>query len=719
LPRFFGFQETIIMVEDLEIDVGTESESDRLDRWRQEFHDDYEQDRIDRDEAIADNIFANATDANKAAQWNSQAYEQRKEALRPILIWNRIPTYIQHVANAGRQNKPQIKVSAGDGGTDETAQMYEARIRQILYECDGDIARDTARDQQVTSGRGFIRVTTEYIPGTKEQRACVDRIENQFSVVYGPARKYDRSDADRCWVITQITKAEHRRLYGPESLLNRTDFAPIGDFGNDWVGIGPKSDLVQIAERFEKVYGEEDKETGERQFIVMRYVFNGAEILDREKARTDDIGIVPQWGRECVVDEVQRHISLINPAKDPQRLVNLYVSNIAENIAMQPKTRYKAAIGQIPSHMEDFWSGNKPMGIAYYKRFDDQGRDLGIPETETHEPPIQALSEGLQQAIEGIKSAMGIYDASMGQRSNETSGIAINRRKVEGEVTNFHFPDNEARTWNRIGRILIKMIDALDQDKKSVPVRYENGKTEMVPLGTPITTKTGKQVIHKLDAQAYLIHVEQGPSYANAVEQKQEAEQGILQAAPELMLTGVGVNWIRNSGRPGADEDADALEAYINMKTPGLIPQPDAPPMSPEVSAKIQQLTADNAKAHAFAQSLHEQLQTKQPEIQQKELDSQRADATKRYTVDEQEKTKRTIALASLNADQATAKLEQELNIVHQKLDRTHELMMKLVDQQHQKQQAEAAAQNAQAAQVSDQSHAAAMQAAEPEPASE
>jgi hypothetical protein len=44
-----------------------------------------------------------------------------------------------------------------------------------------------------------------------------------------------------------------------------------------------------------------------------------------------------------------------------------------------------------------------------------------------------------------MKSVMGLYDASLGARSNETSGIAIQTRQREGDVSTFNFMDGFAR----------------------------------------------------------------------------------------------------------------------------------------------------------------------------------------------------------------------------------------------------------------------------------
>jgi len=55
-----------------------------------------------------------------------------------------------------------------------------------------------------------------------------------------------------------------------------------------------------------------------------------------------------------------------------------------------------------------------------------------------------ALQEALN-ASDDMKGIIGLYDASLGARSNETSGVAINARQREGDVSTFHFLDNMSR----------------------------------------------------------------------------------------------------------------------------------------------------------------------------------------------------------------------------------------------------------------------------------
>jgi hypothetical protein len=334
-------------------------------------------DQVDGDAAKADNLFANASDELKE-QWEKVARDKRIAEGRPVLQWNRIAVSVQQVVNAGRQNKPSIRISAADGGTPETADYFQSRIRHLEYECNADTARDTARNQQVTSGRGFIRYSVEYIPGTFDQRITIEPIENQFSVVWDPgSRLYDRSDADWWMVLDWISREKHIREYGTDSVVTRTDFTREDNPAPGWIGVGKNNELIQVAQYWKKHYvprtlalissGDpmgmelpiwEDEVPEELKHRIVRtrqdtdvsigcYVINGAEILKETTWIGSSVPIVPLWGRTEVVDGERRTFSLIRNAKDPQRSLNFYVSNIAEQIAMMPKTPFLAPIGSI------------------------------------------------------------------------------------------------------------------------------------------------------------------------------------------------------------------------------------------------------------------------------------------------------------------------------------------------------------------------------------
>lgn len=665
-------------------------------------------DREDRDLSVDDVTFAAAlpVKGSGTSQWEEVIARQRIAAKRPVLTENRLPTFTAQVVNDGRQSKPAIKIAAMDGGTKKTAEYFQGRIRQIEYDCQADVAYDTSREQQVTCGRGFLRVAWRYIPGTFKKEAWIKPIPNQFSVVFGPAKEYDCSDAEYCFVISLITKEEHERKYGKETTAQHTNFSSPENPAPTWFGVGTNHELIQEAEYWLKEYklrtlchlsNGEDKwedelpenleqlgitveETRQEQDCeVVQYVIDGADILDETEIFGPFIGIVPVWGREWFLDGKRRSSSLIRYAKDPQRLLNLYVSNIAEQIAQMPKSPWWIPVGGVPAGMQAAMENlnNEPRSYAQYNQWDAvTGRPLNPPTRIVNEPPIQALVAGYNQAVDAIKAAMGIFDASLGQKSNETSGIAIDSRKRESDNANFHFHDNEARSRNHIGRILLILIPELDKGKGMRAVRSEDGKTKMVGVGQPWTDpESGEEVDHQLDKGAYGVAVDTGPSFLSQRKEAAAAYSEIAKADPNFMLI-AGDKYMRTLDMPGSDEIADR---YEKMLPPPLQKQkPGAGQVDPQVQQKFQ---AIQQQASQVMEGLTAEVQRLQGEI-----DSQMVQVKSRERIAEmQEQTKRSIAFAELNQAGGLKILQSDLARITDRLDR----QQAEADQQEQSREAE------------------------------
>ena len=510
-------------------------------------------------------------------QWDQAVVRARKK--RPILTENRLGPSIAQIVNDGRQNKPSILCTPMDQGTEETAEYYQGRIRQIEYECDADVAYDTARKAQITCGRGFYRVLMRQ-RGDDDQNQYVDisPIENQFSVVWDPsAKRYDLQDADWIFVVQVISKDRHERDYGKDTVASISGFFLEGDNpAPGWMGLGSDSQMVQVADYYYRDY---DDLTEEGSPKVKICATNGVEVLDETEWIAPETGIpvLPQWGERMIVDDEMVIGSLVRDAKDPQRLVNLYVSNIAEEIGRMPKQPYMAAEGQIAGRESEWETINDVQrAVIQYKPQAINGTVVGPPQRQVAEPPIQALVAGYLQAIDAIKAAMGIFDASLGAGPGDTAGVAIAQRRTESDIANFHYSDNEARTRKRLGRILLEILPLMDGDQPGEkPVRDEAGKVKLVRINEPFPDKkTGKMVHHKLDVGRYQIAVSTGPSYTSQREQENERIGETLKASPELIWV-IGDIYFETSDGPGAKPMAERMKKAIQMKSPGLI-DPDA-----------------------------------------------------------------------------------------------------------------------------------------------
>jgi hypothetical protein len=681
-----------------------------------------EEDAKDRAEAQQDTDFVGGD------QWEPKALAKRKKAKRPILTWNRLQTFVAAVCNDGRENKPSIRITAMDGGSKQTAEFLQDRIRHIEYESDADTSYDTAREHQVVSGRGFIRVSTEYAPGKSfEQRACIEPIDNQFSVLFDPqAKKYDRRDADWCFVFSTLSRDAYERKYGKNTVASAANYFAGGDNpAPDWIGIGANGEQIQVAEYWLKEYSKrticlledltvvyEEEMTGKESSPVMdtreedvvkvcQYIIDGVEIHDETEFPVPYIPIVPVWGKQMVIRGQRRNYSLVRFAKDPQRLVNLYVSNIAEQIAQMPKTPYIGAVGQFLGREEEWKELNEdPRAFVQYVPKDVNGNPLPPPSRVVNEPPIQALTLGLNQATDAIKAAMGIFDAALGAQSNETSGLAIERRKKESDVANFHFPDNEARSRKHVGRILLALIPILDRNKTEVPTRAEDGKTKLVKVNRVYRDdKTGQNVIHNLDQGNYEPAISTGPSYTSQRQQANDAYAQIA-AADKNFMTFAGDLYFRTSDMPGADQIADR---YEKMLPPQLKPAP------PEGEAQAQQQQQLLQQLGAQHQQLTQQVHAMAQVIEQKKVESDakfNVEALHSWTAIRVAEINKLVKEGIADADREGARLESMF-------DRAHEAGSAAMDHAHQVIQAQQSQDGATASQDSAQDHAIQMQGSE------
>lgn len=135
---------------------------------------------------------------------------------RPCLTINKLPQHVRHVTNEQRMNRPGIKVIPADDKADlDMAEVYNGVIRHIEYLSDADVAYDTACENQVSYGEGYVRILTEYCDETTfDQDIKIGRIRNSFSVYMDPMiQDPTGADARWCFITEDMTKAEYERMY--------------------------------------------------------------------------------------------------------------------------------------------------------------------------------------------------------------------------------------------------------------------------------------------------------------------------------------------------------------------------------------------------------------------------------------------------------------------------------------------------------------------------
>ena len=388
---------------------------------------------------------------------------------RPCLTINKLPQHVRQVTNDQRQNRPAAKVIPVDDKADiQVAEIFNGMIRHIEYISDADVAYDTACENQVAYGEGYLRLLTEYCDDkTFDQDIKIGRVRNSFSVYMDPTiQDPTGSDAKWCFITEDITKDEYERMYPDAAPASTLQSLGIGDQSiSNWLN----EDTIRIADYYYIDYDRttlnlypgnatafagtpEDKalkahfakplKSRESDRPVVKYCkINGYEILEQREWAGKWIPVIRIVGNEFEVDGRLYVSGLVRNAKDAQRMYNYWVSQEAEMLALAPKAPFIGYGGQFEGY-EDKWKTANTNNWPYLEVNPDvtDGSGSVLPLPQRAQPPM--ASSGLLQAKAGasedIKSTTGQYDASLGMKSNERSGKAILARQREGDVGTYH-----------------------------------------------------------------------------------------------------------------------------------------------------------------------------------------------------------------------------------------------------------------------------------------
>jgi hypothetical protein len=156
-------------------------------------------------------------------QWPDKVRADRQADGRPALTENRIDVSVIQTINDIRQTRPAIDVNPQDGKSDpETARVLKGIIRNIERLSNAQTAYDTAAENAIRGGYGWIRIKTDYVDENSfDQEAEICTIENPFSVVIDSAsKKLDGSDMTRAFIFDDVPREDFKNMY--------PDASPVG-----------------------------------------------------------------------------------------------------------------------------------------------------------------------------------------------------------------------------------------------------------------------------------------------------------------------------------------------------------------------------------------------------------------------------------------------------------------------------------------------------------
>lgn len=564
-------------------------------------------------------------------QWDEEDRRTREAESKPCLTINRMPQFVRQVTGDIRNMNPAIKViPADDSATPETAEILRGMIRNIEYLSGATDVYENAAECAAQSGLGAFRVVAEYESDSSfNQELWIKRIANPFSVYFDPdAVEPTRSDAGFVFITETMSSEDFKEEY-PDAYAVDFDRDEITEGQEKWrdgddvviaeyywkepetfkIGLLPDGRVIKKPTAAHNVVKTRETTVNKVKWAKV----SGKEILEGPRdIPCKHIPVIAVTGEEINVGGEVVRSSVIRYAKDSQRLYNFWSSIDAEVTALQPKAPFLVTAEQVKG-LTALWntanSKNRP-----YLVYNPDPKAPGAPQRVPPPVPSSALAQGALKAAEDMKATTGIYDAGLGNQSNEKSGVAIRQRQMESDISNSIYSDNLAKAIEHCGRVLVDMIPKVYDTDRTVRVLGDDDQESLERVNGMMMSLEGPVPVNQLDVGRFDVRVTVGPNYTTRRQETAESMMQFVQAFPAAGqvagdLIAKSMDW------PDADKLAERLKKVL---PPGVIPMDE---LSPEEQQAMQQ---QQMQQQAMAQKAEaaEQIEFRKADAEASEAES-------------------------------------------------------------------------------------------------
>jgi hypothetical protein len=534
------------------------------------------------------------------AQWEGNLGEQFEN--KPKFEVNKIHLAVIRIINEYRNNRIDVEFVSKDGSkNDRLADFCAGLYRADVQDSAAEEAFDNAFEEAVGGGFGAVRLRNVYEDDeddeNESQRIRIEPIYDADASVYFDlnAKRQDKSDAKRCFVITSMSRQAYEAEYGDEVTSWPKDIQQL-EF--DW----ETPDVVYVCEYYrveevgETVYTyraldnteskhyasefERDEtikaeleDTGHvlvrekrvKRRRVRKYILSGGGILeDVGYIAGKHIPIVPVYGKRWFVDNVERCMGHVRLAKDAQRLKNMQLSKLGEISALSPIEKPIFTPQQMAGH-ELMWAQDNLKDYPYLLTNPLTGADGQIvsagPAAYTKPPAIPpAMAALLQVTEQDMADILGNQQQADKMVSN-ISGKAVEMVQERIDAQAFIYMSNQGKLNKRVGEVWLSMaIDVYFEEGRRVKIVDGQDEVGSAELNKPrINEKTGAiEYDNDLSSAAFDVSVSIGPtsrskrqatlrSLINMIQISDDPEtRQVLTSMAMLNMEGEGVQSIRD-----------------------------------------------------------------------------------------------------------------------------------------------------------------------------
>lgn len=576
-------------------------------------------DKDNRDNYRADTLFV----YSPGNQWPEEVRATRSAWKELCLEFNQLKQFVAQVVNDQRENRPGVRFHPASGdASKEVAEIMQGLTRSIENDSNAEAVYDNAFQCAVVGGRGAWRVCSEYADKDGFNQKLVIKPINDMLNVWADLnyQQPDGSDRNFVFVTERFTKDEFLRKWPDAEEVSWDTLNACWSGAEDSIivadyyrrtckyrtlvqmsdgAIGYKDEMPTPPEGITELKSREVEDYTVEWFTLA----GGQQILERYEWPGSIIPVVIIPGEDMILDGKRVYQGLTRHARDAQSMLNFGMTQQAIHLSLTPRAPWVIAEGQNEGY-ENMWkdANQKNWSALVYKPVTIGEQMAPPPQRTAPSMPDAGWDRWCQMMIAMIKSTIGMYEQSLGQKGNETSGKAITAREKQGDTATFNFVDNLARGIALTGKIFRSAFPVYYDTQQMVQIVNPDDTRKMVMINQDVpgldANGAAQAIKHNdLSVGQYAVTCESGPSYATKRQETSQSLMQLVQAFPpaaqvagDLIVKSLDV------------ADADIIAERMKMMLPPQIQQAEA--------AKQQGKAAPDP-------ALMQQMQQQQQQLQQ------------------------------------------------------------------------------------------------------
>jgi len=597
-------------------------------------------------------------------QWTAVERSEFTRLFKPAMTFNKLYDTVKKIAGEQRKNKPDLIVRSLTGkATQAQIKLRADLVRTISYQSQNDLIYQTAFNSSLMMGWGAFQIVLDY-ESTKSFNQVIryELISDPTRTAFDPtALKPHKGDGNYCARYYVYTRDEFFATYpyvtdpvsfvDPYMLLDfqwqtRDTITVCDYFVKEWFPVviyklNDKSVVNEIEwEKIQKDYKKQLEITentpearkiieqnklkivSERQtqdYRIMHYRMIRNQIIEFSEWPSKQLPIIFVDGDSYFIEGRQYTRSFIHEARDAQKCVNYFGSEIAAEVKNRRREQWLGTPDNISGYEQDWRNPELQMGILRAKPDPKTGQ---MPQKMPAWDLSPAIMANFQRATQDIKEILGFSETEALQ-GRDISGKARRERKLEGSMSAYVYQDNMAQAVEQGGRVVNDLLPyILGDDERTMVISKKDGRTESIRINQE--DRDGN-ILNTIGMGDFDVEINTGPSFAVQKEVALEFFQETMANNPQIFPL-IADLWASNLDIEQMPTVKDRLKTLVPPEILAKEEGKPPPPPKPDPQAMMMQAEIQAKQAEIKNKQAEIQVKMKKIQLEEEELELKQAE---------------------------------------------------------------------------------------------